>query len=185
MADPMDALDEGEELASLLTVRYLQALAIAYGDAGEELEILLAFDVDNPRVQEILDELAHKVRRVAETTRDEIRALVGRQAAEGWSIDRLAEEIEGLAEIHAPRRARTIARTETASAYSRGSLAAYEESGVVTGVQWLTYDPCPICAPLDRQVAPLGEPFPGGIGFPPAHPSCRCAIAPVVIGDER
>lgn len=173
-------LDLGDDLAKLMRHRYLRALRLAYGDAATTLELDLAFDLDNPFVQEALDDLATEVRRVAETTREDIRVLIGKQADEGWSIDDLATEVEKLGEIQSPVRARLIAATETASAYSRGSILAYEESGVVDRLEWLTADPCPICEPLDGKLAELGEEFAPGIPYPPAHPGCRCAIAPVL-----
>lgn len=173
-------LDLGDELAKLMRRRYVQALRLAYGEAATTLELDLAFDLDNPLIQEVLDELATEVRRVTETTREDIRVLIGKQADEGWSIEDLAAEIEKLTEIHTPARARLVAQTETALAYSRGSVLAYEESGVVDRLEWLTADPCPICEPLDGKVVGLGEEFASGISYPPAHPNCRCAIAPVL-----
>lgn len=173
-------LDDGTVLGRLLRRRYVQALAEGYADGVNTLEMELAFDLDNPLVQEVLHELASEVRRVAESTRDEIRALVGRQAAEGWSIEQLTDEIATLGDIHSRERARLIARTETASAYSRGSLLAYEQSGVVTAVEWLVSDPCPICRKNADARVTLGGTFPSGHKHPPAHPGCRCAVAPIV-----
>jgi SPP1 gp7 family putative phage head morphogenesis protein len=174
-------LDLGRTISTLMRRFYPLLLRQAWADAGEVLELDLTFSLTNPLVQTLLGELAEQVQAVAETTRTQIRDLVGRQAAEGWSVEQLAKEIRQLGEIETPRRAKLIAVTETASAYSRGSIAAYRESGVVQGLRWLTADsPCEICDPLDDTVAPLGEAFAGGVTFPPAHPGCRCAIAPVV-----
>lgn len=173
-------IDFGAEAARLYNRFYPLLLRQAWDDAAAQLGIELAFDLDNPFVQEVLTELGQQIRGIVDTTRDEIQVLVGRQADEGWSVQRLADEIAKLAETSAPRRALLIARTETASAYSRGSLLAYQESGVVEGVEWLTTDPCPTCEPLSGKIVPLGEAFADGIEYPPAHPACRCAIAPVV-----
>ena len=117
------------------------------------------------------------------STRDQIRALVGRQASEGWSIAQLAKEIRTLGGIESRKRAVVIARTETASAYSRGSLLAYQESGVVEKVEWLaTIDDatCPDCEGLHGTTAKLGKAFGDGTLFPPRHPNCRCSLAPVI-----
>lgn len=35
---------------------------------------------------------------------------------------------------------------------------------------------CPICKELDHTIVKVGQAFPGGIDYPPAHPNCRCAI---------
>lgn len=174
-------LDAGAEAEELLRRFHPLLLEAGFGAGIEQLDgVTIAFDLANPAVQAVLDELALKVRSVAETTRNEIRALVGRQAAEGWSLSELAAALRAHGEEMSVIRAKTIAATETAAAYSAGSLLAYEESGVVESVEWLTSDPCPICAPLDGKVVPLGKPFADGINHPPAHPNCRCAVAPIV-----
>lgn len=186
MADVVDSLDDGAELEKLARRFYPLLLERAFGDAGRQVGIGIAFDLANDAVQLVLDELAQQVRRVAETTRADVQALVGRQAAEGWSVAELAAEIARLGEVASTTRAEVIARTETAAAYSRGSLLAYEQSGVVSHVEWLTAEDeltCPVCAPLNGVRAKLGAPFPGGIYFPPAHPNCRCALSPVVRED--
>jgi hypothetical protein len=49
-------------------------------------------------------------------------------------------------------------------------------------VRWVVDDidgPCPDCD--DNALAgptPLGQPFPTGQVAPPAHPGCRCVLAP-------
>lgn len=176
-------LDDGDVLATLLRRYYPLLLEQAYGDAADLLTVDLAFDLDNPLVQEVLGELAQQVRRVTDTTKDEIRALIGKQADEGWSIPELAAEIRKLGEIHSKQRATLIARTETAAAYSRGSLLAYQQSGVVAAVEWLaTLDDLtsPECAALHGTQAPLGEAFADGTLHPPRHPRCRCTLVPVL-----
>lgn len=161
---------------------YPLLMSRAFGDASGVLGIDIAFNLDNPFVQEVLQDLAKLVRGVAETTRDEIRALVGRQAAEGWSVEQLADAIRERGITASETRAATVARSETATAYSRGSILAYRESGVVEQIEWITAgsDVCPICQALNGKRAPLGGSFADGIGHPAAHPNCRCAILPIV-----
>lgn len=186
MADILDSLDTGDDLIELVKRFYPLLIERAFGDAERELGVGIAFDLDMPQVQEVLDELARRVRSVADTTREQIRELVGRQAAEGWSVEQLADEIARLGEISSLTRAELIARTETAAAYSRGSLLAYLESGVVGEVEWLTAEDeltCDICAPLNGTRVKLGRVWPGGIEHPPAHPNCRCALVPIVSED--
>lgn len=173
----------GDEAVTLFNRFYPLLLQNAWQDAADILGVELGFDLDNPFVQEVLHELAEQVVAIVETTREEIRVLVGRQAAEGWSIDQLADEIANLAETHAPRRAKMIARTETATAYTRGSLLAYEESGVVSQLEWLLGpESCEGCQEIAAQTptVDLGDTFHGG-AMVPAHPACTCAIAPVVV----
>jgi HK97 family phage portal protein len=174
-------LDLGEQIRQVMARYYVLAVGRAYGDAMASLDLDRAFDLENPRVQETLGELATRVARVAETTREEVRALVGQAAAEGWSPGRLATQLAGLAEVHSRERAETIAVTELADAYTRGSLLAYRDSGVVARVRWLTTEgACAICGPLANVAVPLGDLFPGNLAGPTAHPRCRCALAPEV-----
>lgn len=173
-------LDDGSAIAGIMRRRFVEAVKLGFTDSVETWEFDIAFDLDNPYVQEILDELADKVKRVSDTTKDEIRALVGRQADEGWSLDDLAKEIEKLGEVNSKSRARAIASYESATAYSLGSIASYKEAGA-TGKEWLGNDPCPeICQKNDGVVVGLDENFPSGHFSPAAHPYCECAIAPVI-----
>jgi len=162
---------------------YPRSMTAAFADAAQALDVDLVFTLANPLVQTVLDDLATLVRRVSDTTRDQIRALVGQQAAEGWTIPELADEILRLGEIETKKRATLIAVTETAAAYSKGSLAAYTLSGVVASVEWIaTLDDqtCPQCEALHGTQTALGAPFADGTDHPPRHPRCRCAIAPIV-----
>ena len=67
-------------------------------------------------------------------------------------------------------RAMMIARTETASALSNGTLKAYQRMGIPK-VEWVA-DPmaCPICIAKDSMVYTIAESW----GLIPAHPSCEC-----------
>lgn len=165
----------------ILKPYYIELLKIAWNDGGDTVgEAVGAFDLENEYVQTVLNDLAKRVKGIEETTRDEIRNVIGQMGREGLSVDQAQARLLEMAEINSVSRAEAIARTESAQAYSAGSMAYYKESGVVGGMEWLTSDPCPICAPLDGAVAKLGEQFAGGFDHPPAHTNCRCAIAPVL-----
>ncbi|WP_457642203.1 hypothetical protein [Persephonella sp.] len=76
-------------------------------------------------------------------------------------------------------RALTIARTETARAYTYGSLHYYKKLGV-TKIQWLCgVSPCPKCQ------ARCGIIYEVDVGGDiPLHPNCTCAISPAFSGDK-
>lgn len=174
-------LDTGDTVIKLMQPFYTRLVQDAYRDADALLDAGVSFDLANDAIQGLLKDLAKNVKGITDTTRDDIQTLVGRQADEGWSMEQLAQAIREAGVTQSVSRSTTIARTETATAYSRGSLVAYTESGVVKEVEWLTSeDACPICDPLDGLTAALGDTFPGDIGYPPAHPNCTCAISPVV-----
>lgn len=173
----------GDDWQKVMARFYPLIMGRAFENAGVELGMGLAFDLDNPLVQETLKELGQQIRRVADTTIEEVQALVGRGAEEGWSNERLAQELAHLGEIRSKERALLIARTETAAAYSKGSLLAYQQSGVVGGVEWLATldaDTSAECRALHGTSRPPDGEFADGTLHPPRHPRCRCALVPIV-----
>lgn len=107
------------------------------------------------------------------------------QAVNDWFQERttLGDLIQELQPTFGKRRARTIAITETTRAAREGSILGYERSGVVAEVEWVTVRDervCPVCGGLHGKRAPLRGTFEGGKSQPPAHPSCRCFVRPVV-----
>ncbi len=76
-------------------------------------------------------------------------------------------------------RALTIARTETARAYTYGSLHYYKKMGI-NKVKWLCgKTPCPKCQ------ARCGIIYEADVGGDiPLHPNCTCAISPAQIGEK-
>jgi hypothetical protein len=78
-----------------------------------------------------------------------------------------------------PARALTIAITEQNRAISQATVNRYTEAGVQK-MEWITFDPCKICAQNENVEVPIGQPFPSGDTQTPAHPNCRCALVPVI-----
>jgi HK97 family phage portal protein len=176
-------LDLGPGVQRIMRKIYPKVLQEAFKDAELALDVDIGFDVANDEVQSVLGELADLVKRITDTTRNAIQSLVSRAADEGWSIDRLAKELVEHGGIVSKSRARMIARTETATAYSMGSLLAYAKSGVVDQVEWLTTiddQTCPDCKGLNGETRKLDKVFSDGTAHPPRHPNCRCSLAPVV-----
>ena len=180
MADATQRLDDGTEIATVMRRFYPLVLEQAAADVQDQLGVDLAFNLNNPAVLQTLDKLATQVRDVADTTKDEIRTLTGQATQEGWSPTELARKIREHGVTASKTRSELISITESATAYTQGSLLAYHESGVVQGTQWIATDPCPICAALDGKTAALGESFDDGLDGPPAHPRCRCALIPIL-----
>lgn len=126
------------------------------------------------------------VTKIDETTRATIRREVAEFTRNKESITDLARRLENVPAF-GEERARMIAVTEVTRAYAEGNQAAWRESGVVEGKEWLTSVDervCPICGPMHGMIVPLNSEFsgPGGSFYgPPAHPRCRCDTAPVVI----
>lgn len=173
-------LDLGDGVGFLLRRFYPLLFGAAYADVGATLALDLAFDLENERVQDTLDGLALLVRRVAESTREEIRGIIGQAAEEGLGPAQIAERIRQAGVTQSVARSEAIARSESARAYSAGSLLAYEDAGIEQ-VEWLIGpEPCELCKPLDGKIIALGEEFADGVRHPPLHPNCTCSLAPVV-----
>lgn len=84
------------------------------------------------------------------------------------------------AKLHRTR-AVTIARTETMRAANEGLNQTWKQAmhdGLLPATAkkvWMTADPCPVCAPLDGEEAPVNGNFSVGVD-PPLHPRCKCTM---------
>lgn len=136
-------------------------------------------------------------RAVSETVRERLQAAIIEHVERGLppsETARAVREAMGDIRLYAADR---IARTESADAYTAGSIAAARESGVVAGKKWLaSANACPICKALESMFpdpVPLDSPFveKGGTVYaggravtfnyksvqgPAAHPNCTCTL---------
>ncbi len=154
------------------------------------------FSLFNPRVYDAVDAAAFAFcRETNETaTRElsqalvDLRKLLKRGLGRGDAIAILARKVR---EVFAdPRRAFTIAITETSRAVNGGEFIAAKESGVATHKEWVaSSDACPLCLSIaDKGEIPMDEPFyvdPRGgpyavCMFPPVHPHDFCTWNPVI-----
>lgn len=174
MPDATDNLDDGDGVEGLMRRFYPLVVESAFGDASLA-GVPVAFDLENEYVQDVLVQLATEVRRVAATTQQEIRNLVGQQAREGWSADELADRLLQLGEIRSRTRATMIARTETGAGYNLGSVAAYRAAGL-THVDVLDGDEDEPCASANGARWTLAQAEANPLG----HPNCTRAFVPVV-----
>jgi SPP1 gp7 family putative phage head morphogenesis protein len=90
--------------------------------------------------------------------------------------------VDDLMKLYGEQRARMIASTETTRAFFQGQVTSLRATGVVETMEWRTsrdHLVCPICGPMNHKRAPLGKMFENN-RQPPAHPRCRCWIAPVI-----
>lgn len=172
--DPTTGMDDGSALSKLMKTFYQALLEDAFVDAADQ-GVDVTFDLANPFVQTVLTRLAKNIKAVAETTKDDIRALVGRQADEGWSIEELQKAIREKGDVASRTRALTIARTETGTAYNQGAIAAYRVGGV-THVDVLDGDDDEPCASANGSRWTLEEAEANPLG----HPNCTRAFSPVV-----
>lgn len=155
-----------------------------------ELGADIAFDVKNPRAVEFLQGYgADRVTMINETTRAEIKRLVTKAVAEGWSYDFTAAEISkrfsefavGKPQRHIDSRAHLIVTTESGEAYEQGNLIVGQDlqaAGIEMEKKWLTVQDSRVSALCRQNEAagwiPLGSSFPSGHDRPLGHVACRC-----------
>ncbi|HXE84251.1 MAG TPA: Hint domain-containing protein [Gemmatimonadales bacterium] len=129
---------------------------------------------------------AQRIRQIVGLTTRQAQAVSAYRAtleAEGRSAAQVDRMVSRYAVQLLTSRASTIARTETNAAMNRGQRATWRDLSA-TGLldtanwrrEWLTVLPapgvCPICAPLDKQQAPIHGVYTDGSDGPPAHPNC-------------
>lgn len=104
--------------------------------------------------------------------------------AEGRSPRDIARQLRDRVQKIGITRARTIARTEVIAAHADATLNAYAEAkveGVELEAEWSTTGDakvCPVCERLEGRVFSLRK----ARNMLPAHPNCRCAWRPKVVG---
>jgi len=93
----------------------------------------------------------------------------------GVSIQEMSKEIRAIEEM-SKYRADMIARTETIRAYNEAAVNQYKENEIEKWI-WITAideRTCDECMALDGTEHTFDD------ERPPAHPLCRCAVAPAV-----
>ena len=120
---------------------------------------------------------------IADTTREDLRAVLTDGVEQGWSAQELRDVIESSGAFSEDR-ALMIARTELANAHVEGNVAGWRESGEVTGKRSLLGDlhdvPDECDDNADAGVIDLEDDFPSGDDFPPYHPNCVCDVEPIL-----
>ena len=110
-----------------------------------------------------------------------VKIDVERAMIQGTSTEKLARQIKKDVGSSAYQAKRLI-NTEVARTVTAAQDEAYKNSGVVSSVMWtatLEANTCDVCAGYDGMYFSVGD-------HPalPVHPTCRCALVPVVHGWE-
>lgn len=163
-----------------------------------------AFDISNTRVSEFIRHYMAKLAgEVNEYTWRLVSESLADGIAEGESASKLSARVGTVYDDFEGYRTEAIARSESARAFTEGTLVAWKESGVVEGKKWdLAPGACEVCraiAAYHPKAIPLNQPFfelgsqiplPSGKVFkvdytaimgPPGHPHDRCGISPVMV----
>jgi uncharacterized protein with gpF-like domain len=113
---------------------------------------------------------------VENVTRERVRDIVSRGVSAGDSIQSLTREIRDDF-IFSPKRARLVARTETAFALGQGQKGAAVADGR-DEKRWTTSGGVDDVCMENEEIGwiAISDPFPSGDDTVPAHPNCRCVV---------
>ena len=121
------------------------------------------------------------VKGINDETREQMRGIIEYAIKEKRGIPGLSRDLRNQISNMSKVRSKMIARTETCDALESAFMDRAKDMKV-TGKEWIVTDPCPICEENGNAgVIPIDKPFPSGDMRPPAHPNCRCALAPVML----
>ncbi len=137
---------------------------------------------EGPPIKQAIDYAANRgaqlVTEMDATTRDRLARIVSEGIENKRGVPGLARDIKNEFGDMTRYRSKVIARTETCDALEQAFMDRAVELEI-TGKEWVVADPCPICSQNgDAGVIPINDTFPSGHTRPPAHPNCRCALAP-------
>lgn len=168
-------------------------------DALAELAVQAEVTLNNQRAAAFILSQSQRALLLTEaTTRQALREVIARSVDAGESLSSLIERINEMPEFGLAR-AQTIARTESISAYNFATRDAWEQSGVVEEVEWLSARDSAVRdthsnADGDTAAANGGTfdvggsvlRFPGDPAGPPEETvNCRCTLLPVLKSEAR
>lgn len=180
---PNDFLFWGEQKEEFMAQVGTQPgeLLQAGAQQARQLGLAVSFDQVNQRVLDLSGQFTNQWwGELEQQTREGMRTAIQTHIESGAPIRSLNKNLEPL---FGKARAEVIARTEVTRLYAEGNRAAYADSGIDT-VEWRTVRDArvdPICDALQGKRMTLGKEE----EVPPAHPRCRCWLAPVVCIGEK
>lgn len=165
---------------TILTDHYKAVYNVKGGEVLAELGIEGVFDLQNPEALAALEQFGlDRVTGMDDTTKSTVLDILRAGIDNGDHPFDIAASIRASINGMTGSRAETIARTETAHAYSYAALDSYKRNGVKFK-RWLTAEddkvdpPCPSYS--DEGAIDIDSQFGGAHDHPPAHPHCRCAL---------
>lgn len=183
-ADDLVPAEAEAELSRLMRSMYLN-VAEATWDGVNTAGLLgtEAFEPNSPAVQRILSTGADRAVKITDATRNALRLALQQGLERGYSIQQIANGVPGdgfpglkslVTELY-KNRARTIARTETATAINQSAAARYEAGGVAEVIV-MDGDQDAACAAVNgsRQTTEWAR------SNPIAHPNCTRAMLPFI-----
>ena len=153
-----------------LPLDYWSTWQPGYGEAAAK--------VADGGLQTLLDNAGQTIQGVTATTMGRLGDVISQGLAAGDPVSTTANN--ALAILADPAQATMVANTEYARAMTETSMDTYQANGVAQ-ISWLAEDDaCELCQENeDASPIAIDDDWPNG--SVPAHPSCRCAVAPVGI----
>jgi HK97 family phage portal protein len=145
IAELGDSPFDEEEWAGIFARRMLPEYRKIMRGAGlnalDDIGAGIDFDMLNPRVISALRRLAQRfAKRVTETTWNALKAALEEGLKAGEGADQLAARVEQTMQLRINQSAGAIARTETMSAITQGSLEGWRQGGVEQKTWIATFD---------------------------------------------
>jgi len=160
---PFDEKEWIEKFSEAVKPELFASMEEGANVAGEFVGTQITFDVGSPYAANAVETMARKFSEsINHTTVESIMKQVSESLAAGETIKDLEKRINNIFEYAKTGRSEMAARTETARAYTDGSIYSYKEAGV-TQKEWArsAWDECDICEALEGQV-------------------CMCDVLPVI-----
>ncbi|MGI1661373.1 phage portal protein [Palleronia sp. KMU-117] len=186
---PNGFMDKGEE-QRLAKEALRPVLVKLYEEGGQAaLDALFKkaddrFFTDEALLAQLDLRLEFFVNSMTETTFEILKGRIVEGLSAGNGVAEIADKISNYFADMKEGRAMTIARTETGFALSKATNDAYQQSGIVTGKEWITVGDekvRPEHVENDGVIVPKGAAFPNGEHYPAEHSiNCRCVLAPAV-----
>ncbi len=172
-----------EDMAAHHGSAAVNGVAAAAGVSADDLEAMLSQSNDLA-VSYAARRSGELITAIDETTRTNVRELIGQGIEEGWTNAEFSAHLSDSFTFDGAR-ADMIARTETAFAENAGTLDGWKASGLVSEKKWLPdAEACEICLELGALgPIPLDEDFDtedDSVDGPPAHPNCECTLIAVL-----
>lgn len=178
---------EDAELRKIVSKQYVDIANTVYSNVGGALGVEVAFDLNARNSQVMMNAIGPLVKGINAESRSRLQSIVLTGINNGDSPAAIAKTMLGSVagwaglEDLTKSRAMTIARTETAHAYTQSSISAYEDSGIIRKVICLDSPDCGWDGHDDSELANGTErDFSEARTHPTSHPNCVRAFAPKV-----
>ncbi len=174
---------------------FMELVAKKSGQAAiDQIGLDLEFNVNNPRVQTMLNEFSNRIVGINDKSYEDVRAILQEAYDNGWSIKEIQNSLEDKFSEFSADRSKRIAITEMNGAVNGASIEGYREAGVEKK-EWLTapgakYPRHELIEGLDGQIVGIDEAFivDGEPLMYPGSPdgsagnviNCHCTIIAVV-----